>query len=354
MILKLRYVNDEMPGIRRVRRGKGFAYQAADGHWLKTTDDADKAHLARIRSLAIPPAYEAVWICPVPEGHVQATARDARGRKQYRYHPLWRERREADKFDRMHAFGLALPRLRRRIAQTLSTLKSGVSPSREVVLATLVRLLDTTLVRVGNEEYARTNRSYGLTTLRNRHAEVHGSRLVLRFRGKSGVQHEVFLNDARVAAVVRRCQDLPGQDLFQYTDDDGIIHMVGSADVNDYIRDLCGDGFSAKDFRTWHATVHAWSRLAPGRVSLGEAVSGSPPSPAWRKRLVNEALTEVAARLGNTVAVCRKSYVHPDVLVCALADEWPSSDETLALPGRGLTLEEKQLLAFLESRSLTA
>lgn len=343
-----------MPGIRRVRRGSGFAYRAADGHWLKAADDVDRTHLQRIRSLAIPPAYEEVWICPLDEGHVQATARDARGRKQYRYHPLWRARREEDKFDRMQAFGLALPRLRRRIAQALSTLKGAAPPGREVVMATLVRLLDTTLVRVGNEEYARTNRSYGLTTLRNRHAEVQGGRLALRFRGKSGVQHEVLLHDARVATVVRRCQELPGQELFQYADDDGTIHVVDSADVNDYIRGLCGDGFTAKDFRTWHATVHAWSRLAPCTRPQADAEVSAISSLAMRKRVVNEALAEVAARLGNTVAVCRKSYVHPEVLVCALADEWPLHEALESLPDRGLTAQERRLLAFLDGRAREA
>lgn len=331
-----------MPGIRRVRKGRGFAYQAEDGHWLRAGNEADGAHLRRIRSLAIPPAYDQVWICPLESGHVQATARDARGRKQYRYHPLWRAQRESDKFERMQAFGLALPRLRRRVAQALAAGASPL-PGRALVLATLVRLLDTTLVRVGNEEYARANRSYGLTTLRNRHAAVLGSRLVLRFRGKSGVQHEVLLDDARVASVVRRCQELPGQELFSYMDDEGGLHGVSSSDVNDYIRALCGDDFTAKDFRTWHATVHAWTRLAPGDQAGADA-----DTLGARRQLVNEALKDVAARLGNTVAVCRKSYVHPHVLVCALEGVWPGLFDT-AKPVRGLTLPERRLLGFLDA-----
>lgn len=342
-----------MPGIRRVRRGSGFAYQAADGHWLRAGDEVDRLHLQRIRALAIPPAYEEVWICPLDAGHVQATARDARGRKQYRYHALWRARRDDDKFDRMHAFGLALPRLRRRVAQTLAASAGQPHLDRDVVLAAVVRLLDTTLIRVGNEEYARTNRSYGLTTLRNRHARVSGSRLMLRFRGKSGVQHEVLLDDARVAGVVRRCQELPGQELFQYTDDSGAAHVVDSADVNDYIRSLCGDEFTAKDFRTWHATVHAWAQLAPDAKAArdgGEAPCSE--SAAARRRMVNEALKEVASRLGNTVAVCRKSYVHPHVLVCALQDEWPDEAGTgPSAPCRGLNAQERRLLAFLQCRT---
>ena len=338
-----------MPGIRRVRRGRGFAYRDADGRWLRSTDKADAAHLQRIRALAIPPAYDEVWICPLDGGHVQATGRDARGRKQYRYHALWRARREDHKFERMLVFGEVLPRLRRHVAQALAA-PVGQRPGRELVLATLVRLLDTTLVRVGNEEYARTNKSYGLTTLRNRHASVHGHRLVLSFRGKSGVQHEVVLEDPRVATIVRRCQDMPGQELFQYVDEQGSVHSVGSAEVNEYIRNLCGHDFTAKDFRTWHATVHAWTHLSPGQQA---AAQEGVASLSARRRVVNEALKEVAARLGNTVAVCRKSYVHPEVLVCALAGEWPAEPDTLPAR-RGLSVAERRVLAFLKARSVLA
>jgi DNA topoisomerase-1 len=348
--LKLQYVTDQMPGIRRVRRGRGFAYQADDGHWLTAQDKVDQAHLHRIRSLAIPPAYEQVWICPLPTGHMQATGRDARGRKQYRYHPQWRERQEGDKFDRLLAFGEALPRLRRRVSQALAS-PIGRRPGRDIVLATLIRLLDTTLVRVGNEVYARDNRSYGLTTLRARHVQVQGSHLALRFRGKSGVLHDVQLDDPRVAAIVRRCQDMPGQELFQYVDDEGIVHAVGSAELNEQIRHACGEAFTAKDFRTWHATVHAWARLSP--CASGSKRGDDPCevlSQAARKRLVNEALREVAGLLGNTLAVCRKSYVHPHVLECALLAEWP--EQAAEAPARrGLNQQERALLAFLKARS---
>jgi DNA topoisomerase-1 len=350
--LKLQYVTDQMPGIRRVRRGRGFAYQAEDGHWLRPGDAHDEAHLERIRSLAIPPAYEQVWICPLPTGHMQATGRDARGRKQYRYHPQWRVLQDEDKFDRMLAFGEALPRLRRCVSKALAA-PLGRRPGREIVMATLIRLLDTTLVRVGNEAYARDNRSYGLTTLRSRHAQVQGSRLVLRFRGKSGVQHEVQLEDPRVAAIVRRCQDMPGQELFQYVDDDGVIHSVGSAELNEHIRQCCGEAFTAKDFRTWHATVHAWARLSPCAPCIKGEVPGADHGVTARKRLVNDALREVAGLLGNTLAVCRKSYVHPRVLDCALQAQWP--EQTLPLPPRrGLSAEERALLEFLKVRESTA
>jgi DNA topoisomerase-1 len=315
------YVTDAMPGIRRVRRGERFHYVRPDGRPLR-----DAAELERIRKLAIPPAYREVWICPLPHGHVQATGRDARGRKQYRYHPQWRLARDADKFGRMLAFGRALPRIRRRVQQDLAPPASG-HPHRQAVLAALVRLLDTTLLRVGNDEYARSNGSYGLTTLRNRHAQVQGSSLRLRFRGKHGIAVDVALEDPRVARIVRRCQAMPGQELFEYADDDGTIRRVGSADVNEYLREASGDDFTAKDFRTWHATVHA----------LALARRGCAP---------NEILTEVSARLGNTVAVCRKAYVHPGVL------ELSCEPCEAAAPRRrtGLSAAEADLLAFLASR----
>ena len=224
------WVSDQAPGIRRIRVGDGFAYVGRDGKRVRKA-----AELNRIRALAIPPAYEDVWICVRANGHLQATGRDARGRKQYRYHPDWRVAKDADKFERMLEFGAALPRIRKRVAADLAA-PVGTRPRRETVLATIVRLLDTTYVRIGNEEYARTNRSFGLTTLRNRHAAVSGDRLRLRFRGKSGKEHEVALDDPRVAKVVRRCQAMPGQDLFQYVDEEDVVHGVGSADVNDYIR----------------------------------------------------------------------------------------------------------------------
>jgi DNA topoisomerase-1 len=325
------WVSDDLPGIRRIRVGDDFEYRGTDGRKVR-----DAATLKRIRSLAIPPAYEKVWICPRPDGHLQATGRDARGRKQYRYHPEWRLAKDADKFERMLEFGAALPRIRARVKADLDA-PVGSTPGRTTVLATIVRLLDATLVRVGNEEYARSNRSFGLTTLRNRHAAVQGSRLRLRFRGKSGIEHEVALEDPRVARVVRRCQAMPGQELFQYEDEAGTRHVVGSADVNDYIREAAGANFTAKDFRTWHATVHAldlWAEQCAAEASC--------------RRSANQLLADVARRLGNTVAVCKKSYVHPHVLetLASVADP-----EVLARlsPSRraGLVAAERRLLAFL-------
>jgi DNA topoisomerase-1 len=322
------YVDPSMPGLRRVKRGDGFDYLLPDGRRLR-----DKAQLARIRRLAIPPAYTDVWICPLANGHLQALGRDARGRKQYRYHADWRAARDADKFERMFEFGQALPRIRKRVASDIA-LRNGERPDRAAVLAALVRLLDTTLVRIGNDEYTRANGSYGLTTLRNRHAAVRGSTLKLHFRGKGGIAHRVTVDDPRVARIVRRCQALPGQALFEYEDDDGTVRSVGSADVNDYLREAAGADFTAKDFRTWHATVLA---LALSRE----------PGPEGAQRGVREVLSEVAAALRNTVAVCRKSYVHPEVLaLCGAPDP---IDVSPARPRgvRGLNQDEQALLAFL-------
>ncbi|RQP22815.1 DNA topoisomerase IB [Piscinibacter terrae] len=320
------YVNDEAPGISRSRRGDAFVYRTPDGRLLR-----DKVQLDRIRRLAIPPAYTDVWICTRPNGHLQATGRDARGRKQYRYHPEWRMARDADKFARMLDFGRALPKLRRRVQRDLQR-HVGEQPSRESVLAALVRLLDTTLVRIGNDEYARTNGSYGLTTLRNRHANVKGNSLRLRFRGKHGKVHDVSVDDPRVARIVRRCQAMPGQELFEYVDEAGQARCVGSADVNEYLREAAGDGFSAKDFRTWHATALALSLIKP------DAADGE-------RRSDKEVLAEVAQRLGNTVAVCRKAYVHPRVL------EWTgfgAADAPAIKPRAGLAKAEAELLDFLQ------
>ena len=323
------WVSDELPGIRRLRAGDAFAYRGVDGKKIRNA-----AELRRIASLAIPPAYEDVWICPKPNGHLQATGRDARGRKQYRYHPEWRVAKDADKFERMLEFGAALPRIRKRVKADLSG-PVGDKPGRDAVLATIVRLLDTTYVRIGNEEYARENKSFGLTTLRNRHVAVSGSKLRLRFRGKSGKEHEVALDDPRVARVVRRCQAMPGQELFQYVDDEGQPRTVDSADVNDYIREASGANFTAKDFRTWHGTTHAlalWVAQDDGR-------------PAGMKQL----LSEVAARLGNTVAVCKKSYVHPRVLevLTKTADGATVARLEQARPKAGLAASERRLLSFL-------
>ncbi|MBX3619629.1 MAG: DNA topoisomerase IB [Rhizobacter sp.] len=318
-----------MPGIQRLRDGDGFRYRRPNGRALR-----DPKELQRIRQLAIPPAYEEVWICPLPQGHLQATGRDARGRKQYRYHPGWREARDAHKFERMREFGLALPRIRAKVKRDLA----APVGSRASVLAALVRLLDTTLVRIGNDEYTRENGSYGLTTLRNRHAAVKGSHLQLRFRGKSGVWHEVALDDPQVARIVRACQAMPGQELFQYEDEAGQTRCVGSADVNDYLKALSGAEFSAKDFRTWHASVHALARLCalpnPGPVS---------------RRVANDVLREVAGLLGNTLAVCRKSYVHPGVM--ARAAEAGVAGLLACEPRRrrGLTAAECRLVGFLST-----
>lgn len=324
------YVNCDMPGIRRVRRGKDFGYRHPDGRWLK-----DRQVLDRIRRLAIPPAYVDVWICPLPQGHLQATGRDARGRKQYRYHADWRQARDTDKFERMAEFGMALPAIRTQVAQDLA-LRVSDKPRRASVLAAVVRLLDTTLIRVGNEEYARTNGSFGLTTLRNQHVVVQGHTLKLRFKGKSGVPHQVTLQDPRVSRIVQRCQAMPGQALFQYEDEEGELHTIGSGDVNDYLRECCHANFTAKDFRTWHATVHALDLMC--QPCLEE---GTRPTPT-------QILKEVAGRLRNTVAVCRKSYVHPLVLAAEadLLDKLTHREKRLRLAA-GLGPSEQRLLRFL-------
>jgi DNA topoisomerase-1 len=281
------YVSDDAPGIQRVRRGRGFAYRDASGAWLR-----DRATLQRIRSLAVPPAYSGVWICARADGHLQATGRDARGRKQYRYHPVFRALREAGKFERMAAFGRALTLLRARIETDLAHVSANGPPARDTVLATIVRLLDTTFVRVGNDEYARSNGSYGLTTLRRRHVGVQGSELRLCFRGKSGRQHEVRVDDARVTRIVRRCQELPGQELFQFVDGDGVARAVGSADVNDYLERACGERFTAKDFRTWHGSVQALDLLCA--AAAGDRVRG-----VQRTVQLKPVIAEVAQRLAT-------------------------------------------------------
>lgn len=331
---RLQYVSDDVPGIRRARRGKGFSYIGPDGKALR-----ERGELERIRRLAIPPAYTQVWICPSPHGHVQATGRDAKGRKQYRYHAEWRRVRDADKFDRMLEFGDALPRIRARVQRDLKA--STAKPGRETVLATVVRLLDTTLVRIGNDEYARSNGSYGLTTLRNRHAQVNGCEITLQFRGKSGVLHRVALEDPRVARVVRRCQAMPGQALFQYVGDDGELHGIGSEDVNDYLREASGAEFTAKNFRTWHASVHALALL-------GELPGERADDAGFTRRELNDVLADVAKRLGNTVAVCRKSYVHPRVLQATPQLLRAAGERLAALRGRrGWSVAERQLVAYL-------
>ncbi len=289
------YSTDARPGIRRVRRGRGFVYTRADGE--NVTDDAT---LSRIRSLAIPPAWTDVWISPQPRGHLQATGRDAKGRKQFRYHPRWTALRDENKYSRLIGFCAVLPRIRRRVARDLK--RPGLD--REKVLATIVRLMETTFIRVGNEEYARQNGSFGLTTLRSRHAKVRGSTVRLKFMGKSGKEVDAEVTDRRVARVIRQLQELPGQELFEWVDDDGERHSISSQDVNDYLRETAGEDYTAKDFRTWAGTVLAASALRGMKGFESETDA---------KRNVIAAIDRVARRLGNTRAVCRRSYVHPAV-----------------------------------------
>ena len=345
----LHYVDDRIPGITRLKlRGK-FCYFEPSGERIRDTNE-----IARINALAIPPAYVDVWICPDPKGHLQATGRDARGRKQYRYHPRWREVRDTDKYANLLLFGKALPKLRQTVEQHLLLPEHG----REKVMATVITLLDNTLIRIGNVRYAKENRSYGLTTLRNRHVEVQGSAIRFHFRGKSGVLQEVELDDPRVARVVRRCQQLPGQELFQYEDEDGSLRTVGSGDVNDYLREIThgaadseGDHFTAKDFRTWHGTTQA---LELTRLACTQPVA---PTAADKNVRFNAKaiLAEVARQLGNTPAVCKKSYVHPAVLELGTrlaSDAGPGLQAVWNHIGgttspRGLSAAERRLLAFL-------
>lgn len=292
----LRYVTDEMPGIRRERCGQGFRFRYPTGQPV-----VDEQVLGRIKSLAVPPAWKDVWICPDPCGHLQATGRDQRGRKQSRYHPRWREIRDETKYARMLAFGKALPKIRARVEQDLGL--PGLP--RRKVLATLARLLELSLIRVGNEEYARENESFGLTTMRDKHVNVNGGKLRFHFRGKSGKWHDVDIQDRRLAAIVKRCQDIPGQELFQFLNDDGKRESISSEDVNEYLRHISGDDFTAKDFRTWSGTVLAALALAEFRKF---------DSKAEAKRNVLRAIESVSQRLGNTASVCRKCYVHPQVI----------------------------------------
>jgi DNA topoisomerase IB len=308
------YVIDQTRGIRRERRPgpkkapPRFFYTGPSGRHVR-----DARTLARIAKLAIPPAYEDVWICANPRGHLQATGRDARGRKQYRYHPEWSRARGDHKHSRMSSFGKSLDRLRAAVRRDLSR----PDLPREKVLALVVKLLDTTQVRVGNEEYARSNGSFGLTTLRDRHARFPSrGKVLLQFRGKGGTEHEVLVNDARLAGLVRRCQELPGQALFQYVDDEGKRRAIGSGQVNEYLRERMGEEFTAKDFRTWHATLHALTLLE--RMPLPEK-----PSDAALRRCMNAVVKDVAAGLRNTPAVCRKSYINPAVFAAWQAGKLP-------------------------------
>jgi DNA topoisomerase-1 len=333
----LRYVCDAIAGITRRRAGRAFSYRDPDGRLIR-----DRAELARIKRLAIPPAWSDVWICLDGKGHLQATGRDARGRKQYRYHPDWRTIRDAAKFDRMLAFARALPRLRARVAEDQA--RRGLP--REKVLATVVRLLEVTLIRVGNQEYARENRSYGLTTMRDRHVDFAGAELVFEYRGKGGRRHRTSLRDRRLARIVRSCQELPGQHLFQYIDEEGERQAVDSTDVNAYLQEITGEPFTAKDFRTWAGTMLA-------SLALGELESFDTEAAA--KRNVTRAIEQVAARLGNTAAVCRKSYIHPEIVACYLDGSLLGLlqgrvEQVLREDLAGLRSEEAAVLALLQQR----
>jgi DNA topoisomerase-1 len=292
----LRYVSDEQPGYTRKRKGKSFQYFDTTGKLIR-----DEARLLRIRRLAIPPAYRQVWICPLPNGHIQATGRDDRGRKQYRYHERWRSIRDENKYDRILVFAAVLPKIRRRVQADLKL----PALKKEKVLATVVQLLQRTFIRVGNEEYARQNKSFGLTTMKNHHVKVRGMKLRFQFRGKGGIQHEVDISDRRIAKIVRKLQDLPGQDLFQYFDDNDKLCDVSSQDVNDYLREITGEDFTAKDFRTWAGTVLTAMALNAQEkfASKKEATMN-----------IKSAIAAAAKLLGNTPAICRKCYVHPAVL----------------------------------------
>ncbi|MEK0084829.1 DNA topoisomerase IB [Benzoatithermus flavus] len=335
--LGLRYVSDAMPGITRRRAGSGFAYRQPDGRPLKDEDT-----LRWIRRLALPPAWRQVWISPFRDGHLLATGRDAKGRKQYRYHPRWRAIRDEAKFDRMLAFGRALPRIR---AEVEAEMKRPGLGKRKVV-ATVVHLLETTLIRVGNDEYAKANRTFGLTTMRDRHFKAEGSRLRFSFRGKGGKRHVITLKSRRLAQLVRRMQELPGQELFQYVDEEGRPQPIDSSDVNAYLREVGGSDFTAKDFRTWAGTV-----LAAWALSEFEAFD----SQAAAKRNVTQAIERVASRLGNTPAICRKSYVHPEIVGAYLDGSLIESlraeiEEELRQELEGLVPEEVAVLVFLQQR----
>ncbi len=331
------YVSDEQRGIRREAAGESFAYLKPNGEAL-----ADEAVLERIRKLAIPPAWTGVWICPKANGHLQATGRDARGRKQYKYHPQFREVRESTKYEHMMEFARALPAIRGKLAEHMAL--RGLP--REKVLATVVHLLETTLIRVGNDDYAKNNKSYGLTTLRNPHVKVNGSELRFQFKGKSGKTWRLQVKDRRVAKIVKACQDLPGQELFQYLDENGETKDVTSADVNAYLREITGRDITAKDFRTWAGTVLA-------ALALQECRSFDTQASA--KKNLRDAIERVAARLGNTPTICRKCYIHPEVLAAytegALLLEIRNQVEAeLREDLASLKPEEAAVLGLLEAR----
>ncbi len=333
----LRYVSDMTPGIQRKRAGKHFSYIGLDGKPIRNEEE-----LKRIRSLGIPPAWTNVWICPNPRGHIQATGRDAKGRKQYRYHPKWREIRDETKYDRMLAFGKALPLLRERVAHDLK--HTGLP--REKVLATIVRLLDTTSIRIGNEEYARENNSFGLTTMRDDHVEVEGTNVEFHFRGKSGKEHTIDVKDRQLARIIKKSQDLPGHELFQFYDEHGNLHVIQSDDVNAYLHQITGQEFTAKDFRTWSGTVTATCALE----DLGPFETQT-----QAKKNVVRAIEAASKHLGNTPAICRKSYVHPEIIDAylngsLLAALKKDNEQAVVEALHGLHPEEIAVLAFLDAK----
>jgi DNA topoisomerase-1 len=335
----LRYVSDASPGLQRERVGARFRYRDAEGRVIR-----DRETLARIKALVIPPAWNDMWICALANGHIQVTARDAKGRKQYRYHPLWRTVRDENKYEHLISFGNALPTIRLRVEKDLAL--PGLP--REKVLATIVRLLETTMMRVGNEEYARTNGSFGLTTLRDKHVRIDGTRIEFQFRGKSGVKHNIKLADRKLAGIVRRCRDLPGFELFQYLDDEGARHVVDSADVNEYLRHITGQDYTAKDFRTWAGTLLA-------ALALKEFEKFDSHTQA-KKNLVR-AIESVASRLGNTPTICRKCYIHPAIMESYLEGSMLNAaqrraEEGLAEHVHELNPEEAAVLALLQQRLL--
>jgi DNA topoisomerase-1 len=334
----LRYVTDASPGIQRRRAGKNFSYIGPDGKPIR-----DPVELQRIKSLGIPPAWTNVWICTKANGHIQATGRDAKGRKQYRYHPRWREVRDETKYYRIITFAENLPKLRKQVAHDLS--HPGLP--REKVLATQVRLLDTTLIRIGNEEYARENNSYGLTTMRNEHVDVSGSKVEFHFRGKRGKEHIIDVKDRQLAKIVKRCQDLPGHELFEYLDEKGELRTVESSDVNDYLQEISGQSFTAKDFRTWGGTVTVTEAL--------QEMGGFDTQTQAKKNVV-QAIKEAAQELGNTPAICRKCYVHPTIIDAymdgSLLNFLKRQTEQEKKPSKeGLRPEESLVLAFLEQEA---
>jgi DNA topoisomerase I len=331
----LRYVSDQQPGYTRKRKGQSFQYFDTHGKLIQ-----DESRLLRIRRLAIPPAYRDVWICPISNGHIQATGRDDRGRKQYRYHERWREIRDENKYDRILSFAAALPKIRQRVQADLKL--PGLK--REKVLATVVQLLERTFIRVGNEEYARQNKSFGLTTMKDRHVKVTGKKLRFRFRGKSGKEHEVDIMDRRIAKIIRKLQDLPGQDLFQYLDDEEKLCSVTSQDVNDYLREITGQDFTAKDFRTWAGTV-----LTAMALNAQDKFATSKEA----KSNVKNAIAAAAKLLGNTPTICRKCYVHPAILDSYLQGHLIQGLQSRLDEGDGIpdfNADERAVLTFLKRR----